>query len=315
MAKEKRKRGSPVKRRRNVKCFNCGGPHLVYECDVEDFDPDRVDENRRESARQFESRREEQKLREDRQKVGKWSLKILPDNQSTFDKTVDIVLEVASDEHVMIESDDDPEFCLVTGMEDEEEMNKIKKELENPLPRKVKVEALGRFAAKSINHTKETASSGMTRQEIKRVDRLEEDMNLVKTDLARVKTMQTEMHTHMGKMQTSIEDLATKKDHDGALLRSLAKKLLSPEEIPQTPIPKNKKMPSKEDIVQETPDDVNMADPELESPMLARRLSMENITQTPLTHIGLKRHQPSPGARLGSKGFLHIPPLCTIPEQ
>ena len=49
----------------------------------------------------------------------------------------------------------------------------------------------------------------------------------------------------MGKMQTSIEDLVTKKDHNGALLRSLAKKLLSPEEIPQTPIQKNKKTPSK----------------------------------------------------------------------
>ena len=37
--------------------------------------------------------------------------------------------------------------------------------------------------------------------------------------------------------------------------------------------------------MQETPDDVNMVDPELESPMRARRLSMENITQTPLTHM------------------------------
>ena len=99
------------------------------------------------------------------------------------------MLEVASDEHLMIELGDDLEFCLVTGMEDEEKMNKIKKELENSLPRKVKVEALGRFTAKSNNHKKETAGSGMTRQEIKRVDRLEEDMKLVKADLAGVKSM------------------------------------------------------------------------------------------------------------------------------
>ena len=53
-----KKRSLRKRKTQNVKCFNCGGPHLVYECDAEDFDPDRVNENRRASSNEFESRRE-----------------------------------------------------------------------------------------------------------------------------------------------------------------------------------------------------------------------------------------------------------------
>ena len=40
----------------------------------------------------------------------------------------------------------------------------------------------------------------------------------------------------------------------------------------------------------------------------ARLLSMDSVPSTPLGQIGRKREQPSPGARLGSKGYLHLPP-------
>ena len=58
------KNGSPRKRRsRNLKCFNCGGPRLVYNCDADDFDPDKVEENRHAESDKFESKREQSKHR------------------------------------------------------------------------------------------------------------------------------------------------------------------------------------------------------------------------------------------------------------
>lgn len=62
----------------------------------------------------------------------------------------------------------------------------------------------------------------------------------------------------------------------------------------------------KSQVVPETPDsDAQDADLEMEDP--ARRLSMD-IPGTPLAQMSKKRSQPSPGARLGSMGYLHIPP-------
>ena len=83
---------------------------MVYECDAADFDPDRVEDNNRESTDRYESQRERQKVRGERKKIGTSSIKVAPKEQSLFDKTVSIILEVATEDHQMIEVDDDLEF-------------------------------------------------------------------------------------------------------------------------------------------------------------------------------------------------------------
>ena len=315
--KDKKNGGSPRRRGRNLKCFNCGGPHLVYECDAADFDPDRVEENRRESTDRYESRREQHKVREEPKKIGTWSIKVVPKEQSLFDKTVSSILEVATEDHYMIELDDDLEFCTITGIADEDELQKIKKDLEKALPKKVDVMNAGRVSAATLKTASDDSRSTMSKQDISRVDKLETDMKLVKTEIVGVKSLQSDMNNRMEKMHGSIEDMRTKRSDESLLLRSLAKKFLDPSEIPPTPnrvpkpSPQPKRSPGREGLggfIPETQlsEDTDMDLEGMEDP--ARRLSMDSVPSTPLGQIGRKREQSSPGARLGSKGYLHLPP-------
>ena len=204
--KDQKNAGSPRRRGRNLKCFNCGGPHLVYECDVADCDPDRVDENRRESTDRYKSRREQTKVREERKKIGTWSIKVVPKEQSLFDKAVSTMLEVATEDHHTIELDDDLEFCTITGIADEDELQKIKQDLEKTLPKKVDVMNAGRVSAATLKTASDDSRSTMSKQDLSRVDKLETEMKLVKTKIAAVKSLQSDMNNRMEKMHGSIEE-------------------------------------------------------------------------------------------------------------
>ena len=244
-------------RPQNLKCFNCGGPHVVYECEAEDFDPDRVETNRRASSNEHASRREQNRHKGEKAKIGTWSLQVTPKNQSAFDSAVNVVLETANEKHHMVELDDDLEFCMITGIENEEEQDTLKKSLEQALPKHVEVKVLGRISAASIkcsSERTEPARSSLPLREAQRVDKLEKDMKLVKTDLVEVKSMQAQMNTRMDKMHSSIEQLGERKSEESSLLRSLAKKLLDPSEIPPTPKMKSSRRPKQSQVIPETPD-------------------------------------------------------------
>jgi hypothetical protein len=161
---------------------------------------------------QIESKREHNRNKIEKTKIGTWSLRILPKHQSMFDKAVNTVLEIASEEYHMVELDDDLEFCTVTGIQDEAEQNTLQKNLERELPKQVEVIALGRVSAASIKRTSESmGSQSMSSKDMQRVDKLEQDMKLVKTDLVEVKSLQSDMSVRMEKMQNSIDHLGDRK--------------------------------------------------------------------------------------------------------
>ena len=117
-------------------------------------------------------------------------------------------------------------------------------------------------------------------------------------------------------MHGSIEDMRTKRSDESLLLRSLAKKLFDPSEIPPTPTRVSKPSPQPKrsagkgglgGFIRETQlsEDTDMDLEDMEHP--ARCLSIDSVPSTPLWQIGRKREQSSAGSRLGSKGYLHLP--------
>ena len=198
-------------------------------------------------------------------------------------------------------------WSTIAGIENGEEQQDLKKKLERLLPKKVQVASTGKISAASIKQARGSTTGSMSTKELQRVEQLESDMKLVKTDLISVKIMQEDMNTRMGKMQASLDGMEERRTDETKLLRALAKKFLAPEEVPPTPSSNRKchqspPIPETPDLSEaNADDDMDMTDP-------SRRLSME-VPGTPLAQVGTrKRAQPSPGARLGSNGFLHLPP-------
>ena len=85
------------------------------------------------------------------------------------------------------------------GIADEDELQIITQDLEKALPKNVDVMNAGRVSAATLKTGGNDSRSTMSKKDVSRVDKLETDMTLVTSEIAGVKSLQSDMNHRIKK--------------------------------------------------------------------------------------------------------------------
>ena len=200
-------------------------------CNDLDFDIndvlDKWDEYRNEKPKTTKSDGDaEAKVMDAKQKAGKRMIRSKSGiHDDLREKDINILLDPIEDDDWMLEwPQSHLRECTVGGLQSEADMQALSTRIRRKMP-ELHVHSCGRLRDYQACATVETRATGLTASEKGRVDRLENDMQSVKADVAELKDQNTLMTKRMDKMDVSLTTVHKNRKQDRDIVKFIASKM------------------------------------------------------------------------------------------